>query len=60
MPSRPEAHADARPQPRFVAAAIALAVAVVSAGVVLGHRPEAVQVARLVAAAVVPAAAVGR
>ena len=29
-------------------------LAIVSAGVALGHRPEAVQVARLVAAAVVP------
>lgn len=54
MQDHPEP-ADTGSRRVLVAIAIALAAATVSAGVVLGHRPEAGRPARLTAAGVVPA-----
>jgi len=55
MQDHPEPSADTGSRRVLVAIAIALAAATVSAGVVLGHRPEAGRAARLTGAGVVPA-----
>jgi hypothetical protein len=60
MQARPEPHAGAGSGRISLALATALAAATVGSGLALGQRPEAGQAARLVAAAVVPAAAYER
>ena len=56
MQAHPETSAETGSRRLLVAIVVALAAATVSAGVVLGHRPEA-KAARLTADGVVPAAA---